>query len=79
VLQQQQQQQQTATRAASRVRDKPCRQQVRTVAPTALAVSLSATAGRLPVYQSTRHTNQMLVIPLYHARFYFNATACICT
>jgi len=52
------QQKQTAIRAASRVRDKPCGQQVRTVAPTALTASLSATVGCLSVCQSTRHTNQ---------------------
>lgn len=44
-----------------------------------LAVSLSATARRLSVCQSTRHTNQMLATPLYHVRFYFKATACIYT
>jgi len=68
-VQQQQQQQQTAMRAASRVRDKPCGQQVRTVAPTALAVSLSATAGRLPVCQSTCHTNPPVPRPILFQRY----------
>jgi len=31
------------------------------------------------VCQFTRHTNQTLVIPLYHGRSCFNGTACKCT